>query len=108
MNWFLLICSGCIELAFTFCLSKVSKTYGNEKTFWALGAVSAIALSLYLITKVLKTLPIGTAYAVWTGIGAVGTVLIGIIFFHEEASFGRLFFITTLILSIIGLKIVSS
>ena len=99
MNWLLLILSGCIELVFTFCLSKVSKTCGT---------VSAIALSLYLVTKVLKTLPIGTAYAVWTGIGAVGTVLIGIIFFHEDASFGRLFFVPTLILSIIGLKIVSN
>lgn len=108
MNWLILIFSGCIELVFTFCLSKVSKTYGNEKILWALGAVSAIALSLFLITKVLKTLPIGTAYAVWTGIGAVGTVLMGIIFFHEDASFGRLFFISTLILSIIGLKTVSN
>lgn len=108
MNWLLLILSGCIELVFTFCLSKVSKTCGSEKALWIIGTVSAIALSLYLVTKVLKTLPIGTAYAVWTVIGAVGTVLIGIIFFHEDASFGRLFFISTLILSIIGLKIVSN
>lgn len=108
MNWLLLILSGCIELAFTFCLSKVSKTCGEERILWILGTVSAISLSLYIVTKVLKTLPIGTAYAVWTGIGAVGTVLIGIIFFHENASFGRLFFISTLILSIIGLKVVSS
>ena len=54
-----------------------------------------------------QTLPIGTAYPVWTGIGAVGTVVLGIIFFHEPVSFLRLFFITTLIASIIGLKIVS-
>lgn len=108
MNWFLLVVSGCIELVFTFCLSKVSKTVGLEKFLWCIGTASAIALSLYLVTKVLKTLPIGTAYAVWTGIGAVGTVLIGIIFFKEPVSFGRLFFIFTLIISIIGLKIVSS
>lgn len=69
---------------------------------------SAIALSLYIVTKVLKTLPIGTAYAVWTGIGAVGTVIIGIVFFKEPVSFGRLFFIFTLIVSIVGLKVVSS
>ena len=54
-----------------------------------------------------KTLPIGTAYPVWTGIGAVGTVVLGIVFFHEPASFLRLFFIATLIASIVGLKIVS-
>lgn len=108
MNWFLLVVSGCIELVFTFCLSKVSKTVGLEKGLWCIGTASAIALSLYLVTKVLKTLPIGTAYAVWTGIGAVGTVLMGILFFKEPASFGRLFFISTLIVSIIGLKVVSS
>ena len=108
MNWFLLILSGCIELGFTFCLSKASKAIGVEKGIWSVGAVAAIALSLFLISKVIKTLPIGTAYAVWTGIGAVGTVLIGIIFFKEPVSFGRLFFISTLIFSIIGLKAVSA
>ena len=81
---------------------------GLEKGLWCLGTVSASALSLFIITKVLKTLPIGTAYAVWTGIGAVGTVLMGIIFFKEPVSFGRLFFIFTLIASIIGLKVVSA
>lgn len=108
MNWFLLVVSGCIELVFTFCLNKVSKTVGLEKGLWCIGTASAIALSLFLVTKVLKTLPIGTAYAVWTGIGAVGTVLMGILFFKEPVSFGRLFFIFTLIVSIIGLKVVSS
>lgn len=108
MNWFLLVVSGCIELVFTFCLNKVSKTVGFEKGLWCIGTASAIVLSLYLVTKALKTLPIGTAYAVWTGIGAVGTVLIGIFFFKEPVSFWRLFFIFTLIVSIIGLKIVSS
>lgn len=57
---------------------------------------------MYEIRKV----PIGTAYPVWTGIGAVGTVVFGIIFFHEPSSFGRLFFISTLIISIVGLKLV--
>lgn len=57
-----------------------------------------------LLAKAVQTLPIGTAYPVWTGIGAVGTVVLGIVFFHEPASFLRLFFITTLIASIIGLK----
>ena len=64
------------------CLAQVSKTAGTEKALWIAGTVSSIALSLFIVTKVLKTLPIGTAYAIWTGIGAVGTVLIGIIFFR--------------------------
>ena len=63
---------------------------------------------MYIISKAIKGIPIGTAYAVWTGIGAVGTVLMGILFFKEPVSFGRLFFISTLIISIIGLKVVSA
>lgn len=108
MNWFLLVLSGCIELVFTFCLGKVSKTIGWERGVWCVAMCGAIALSLFFVTKAIKTLPLGTAYAVWTGIGAVGTVLIGIIFYHEPADFWRLFFIGTLILSIIGLKFVSA
>jgi quaternary ammonium compound-resistance protein SugE len=60
-----------------------------------------------LLYKATNTLPIGTAYAVWTGIGAVGTVVMGILVFREPADFWRLFFITTLIASIVGLKVVS-
>ena len=63
--------------------------------------------SMVLLAKVTQTLPLGTAYPVWTGIGAVGTVLVGIFVFHEPATFWRLFFITTLIGSIIGLKALS-
>jgi len=65
-------------------------------------------LQVLLLYKATQTLPIDTAYAVWTGIGAVGTIVMGIIFFKEPADFWRLFFITTLITSIIGLKAVSS
>jgi quaternary ammonium compound-resistance protein SugE len=63
---------------------------------------------MILLIKATQSLPIGTAYAVWTGIGAVGTVLVGILVFKEPAGFWRLFFITTLIASIIGLKVVSA
>ena len=59
---------------------------------------------MVLLAKAVHTIPIGTAYPVWTGIGAVGTVVVGIIFFKEPATFWRLFFITTLIASIVGLK----
>jgi quaternary ammonium compound-resistance protein SugE len=62
---------------------------------------------MYLLYKATQTLPMGTAYAVWTGIGAVGTVLIGIFVFNEPTSFWRVFFIFTLIASIVGLKSVS-
>ena len=61
-----------------------------------------------LLMKATETLPLGTAYAVWTGIGAVGTVIVGIVVFKDPATFWRVFFITTLIGSIIGLKAVSA
>ena len=64
-------------------------------------------LSMVLLAKAVQTLPLGTAYAIWTGIGAVGTVLIGIFVFKEPATPIRLFFLFTLIVSLIGLKIVS-
>ncbi len=64
-------------------------------------------VSMGLLAKVTQSLPIGTAYAVWTGVGAVGTVLVGIFVFHEPATFWRLFFIFTLIASLVGLKTVS-
>lgn len=70
--------------------------------------VISLSLSMALLYKATLTIPIGTAYAIWTGIGAVGTVAIGILIFKEPADFWRLFFITTLISSIIGLKFVSS
>ena len=74
---------------------------------WGAGFLVSLILSMVLLAKAVQTLPIGTAYPVWTGIGAVGTVLLGILFLHEPASWARLFFITTLIASIIGLKWVS-
>ena len=61
---------------------------------------------MVLLVKVTKELPIGTAYAVWTGIGAAGSVLVGILIFKEPATFWRVFFLTTLILSLVGLKFV--
>jgi quaternary ammonium compound-resistance protein SugE len=66
-----------------------------------------LSISLLLLVKATHEIPIGTAYAVWTGIGAVGTVLVEILIFKEPATFWRLFFITTLIASIVGLKAVS-
>ena len=107
MNWILLIIAGFFEVAFAFCLGKAREATGTAITWWYIGFLVCLIISMYLLVKVTKELPIGTAYAVWTGIGAVGTVLIGIIVFKEPADFWSLFFITALIASIIGLKIVS-
>ena len=107
MNWIILIIAGLFEVAFAFCLGKTKETTGNEMYLWYVGFIVTLAISMGLLMKATQTLPIGTAYAVWTGIGAVGTVLVGILVFKEPATLLRLFFITTLIGSIVGLKMVS-
>lgn len=107
MNWILLILGGLAEVAFAFCLGKAKESQGNEMTGWYAGFVVMLCVSMGLLIKATQTLPIGTAYAVWTGIGAVGTVLVGILVFKEPTTFLRMLFIMTLIGSIIGLKTVS-
>lgn len=107
MNWILLIIAGLFEVGFAACLGKAKEATGIESTYWYIGFLVCLITSMLLLVKVTQQLPIGTAYAVWTGIGAVGTVLMGILVFKEPATFWRLFFITTLIISIVGLKVVS-
>ncbi|KLT63863.1 multidrug efflux SMR transporter [Pedobacter sp. BMA] len=107
MNWIFLIIGGLCEVAFAFCLGKAKDTAGNEMYGWYAGFLVMLTLSMALLIKATQTLPIGTAYAVWTGIGAVGTVMVGILVFKEPATFLRLLFLVTLIGSIIGLKAVS-
>lgn len=108
MNWILLIIGGLFEVGFATCLGKAKENSGTTATLWLAGFLICLFISMLLLYKATQTLPIGTAYAVWTGIGAVGTVLVGIFVFKEPADFWRVFFITTLIASIIGLKFVSS
>ncbi|TDO27153.1 DMT family transporter [Sediminibacterium goheungense] len=107
MNWILLIIAGLFEVGFAACLGKARLATGHSVFWWYTGFIVCLTISMLLLIKATQELPIGTAYAVWTGIGAVGTVLVGILFFKEPADFWRLFFITTLIASIIGLKAVS-
>ena len=100
--------AGFCEVGFTFCLGKSKGLEGLQWWLWIGGFVAFYVLSMILLMKAVKTIPIGTAYPVWTGIGAVGSVLVGIFIFHEPATFWRLFFITTLIASIVGLKMVAN
>lgn len=106
MNWIILIIAGLFESAFAFCLGKMRVTEGTEYYLWGAGFIVCTAISMLLLAKAVQTLPIGIAYPVWTGIGTVCTVLLGIFFLHEPVSFIRLFFITTLIASIVRLKMV--
>jgi len=107
MSWILLIIAGLFEVAFATCLGKAREAAGNEAYWWYAGFLVSLVISMLLLIKATQTLPLGTAYAVWTGIGAVGTVLMGILFFKEPTSFWRVFFLLTLIGSIVGLKAVS-
>ena len=103
MSWIYLIVAGLFEVAFTSCMGKVKETTGSEMYWWFTGFIISMSISMFLLIKATQAL----AYAVWTGIGAVGTVLAGILIFKEPSTIWRLFFIATLIGSIIGLKAVS-
>ncbi|MBS1760000.1 MAG: multidrug efflux SMR transporter [Bacteroidetes bacterium] len=107
MNWVILFIAGLFEVAFAFCLGKAKTATGNELIFWYAAFFVTLCISMILLMKATQTIPIGTAYAVWTGVGAVGTVIVGILIFKEPATFLRLLFIATLIASIIGLKAVT-
>lgn len=108
MNWILLIIAGLFEVGFATCLGKAREATGSTAALWMLGFFLSLSISMFLLYKASQSLPIGTAYAVWTGVGAVGTVIVGILIFKEPADFWRLFFITTLIASIVGLKVVGN
>lgn len=102
MAWLYLLVAGLFEIGFTTFL-KLSESFTRfwpTVTFLVLAALSFASLSLSL-----KSIPLGTAYAVWTGIGAFGTALMGIAYFGESTDFWRIFFLICLILSIIGLKL---
>lgn len=107
MNWVILILAGFCEVGFSFCLGKMKGLEGLQWWGWLAAFAVFYVLSAVLLAKATQTIPIGTAYPVWTGIGALGAVLLGIFVFHEPATFWRIFFIFTLVASIIGLKLVS-
>lgn len=107
MSWIILIIAGLFEVGFATCLGKAKEASGMTAVYWYAGFLLCLTISMMLLIRATRELPIGTAYAVWTGIGAVGTVLVGIFVFKEPADFWRVFFITTLIASIVGLKVVS-
>lgn len=101
MAWLYLILGGLFEVGFTTCL-KLSNNF--SKLGWSIGFFICISLSFILLNKAIQTLPIGTAYAVWTGIGAAGSVIVGIVLFKEPSDFWRMFFLFLLIGAILGLK----
>ena len=102
MAWIVLFVAGLFEVGWAVGLKF---TDGFTRLWPSLGTAAAMAVSLFLLSVALKSLPLGTAYTVWTGVGAVGTVLLGIILLGESADFPRLACIGLIIAGIIGLKV---
>ena len=105
MPWVYLFVAGLFEVGFA---SVLKLTEGFTRLWPTLIFTVCIVFSFIFLNKAAKDLPIGTAYAIWTGIGAVGTVIVGIVFYKEPVTALRMFFIATLIGSIIGLKLATT
>lgn len=104
IGWVYLVLAGVMEIGFTTFL-KLSDTF--TKLWPSVGFIVCALSSLGFLTLAMKTIPLGTAYAVWTGIGAFGTAVVGIVFYGDPYDIHRLFFLFMLIASIIGLRLVS-
>ena len=103
--WILLILSGLLDVAWAM---SVKMAAGYSRLAWSVLSFVLLAVFIYALGKALQVLPLGTAYAVWTGIGAIGSILVGIVIFSEPATFVRLFWIAVTLSGIVGLKLTSS
>ena len=102
MPWFWLIVGGLFEVGFTTSLRFVD---GFRNVPWTIGFLISVAISMALLEVASRAIPMGTAYAVWGGIGAVGTVIVGILWFHEPASTVRPLLILAIVAAIAGLRV---
>ena len=102
MAWFLLVLGGLFEVGFTTCLRFVD---GFRNVPWTAGFLASVTLSMGLLESAARTIPMGTAYAVWGGIGAVGTVVVGMAFFDEPTTTVRLLLILVIVGAIAGLRL---
>jgi quaternary ammonium compound-resistance protein SugE len=105
MPWVLLFIAGLLEVGWAIGLKY---TEGFTRLWPSLGTAAAMTLSVVLLGLAMRTLPVGTAYAVWTGIGAVGTVILGIVLFAEPATAARLACVGLIVAGIAGLKLTSA
>ncbi len=104
LSWIFLIIAGLLEVCWSIGLKY---TYGFTKLMPSLFTLATLALSMYLLARAAQVIPIGTAYGIWVGIGALGAAIFGIVLFKESASPARIMFLAMLLVSIIGLKLTS-
>ncbi len=102
MAWMILVVAGLLETGWAIGLKY---TEGFTRFWPSVATIAAIVASMYLLAVAARTLPIGTAYAVWVGIGAAGTAVLGVVLLKEPATLGRAFFMILLLASIVGLKL---
>ncbi len=102
MNWGILLLASVFEISWAIGLKY---TEGFSRFWPSVATVTAMVLSVVLLGMAMKTLPVGTAYAVWVGIGAVGTAILGMYLFQEPASTARLFSLGLIVAGIVGLKL---
>jgi quaternary ammonium compound-resistance protein SugE len=105
MAWLWLIVGGLFEVGFTTCLRNAD---GFRHIGWTLGFLASVTMSMLLLEIAARTIPMGTAYAIWTGIGALGTVVIGLAFYGEAATPVRLLLILGAVACIAGLKLTAA
>lgn len=103
--WLLLLAAGLLEVIWAIGLKY---TEGFSRLLPSIITIAAMIASVWLLALALKSIPVGTGYAVWTGIGAVGTAILGIVLFSEPATAARLFCIGLIVTGIFGLKLVSN
>lgn len=104
MAWVILVLAGLFEIGWAIGLKY---THGFTRLWPSVGTVAAMIVSLGLLGIAMKSLPVGTAYAVWVGVGAVGTAILGIVLFGESANVGRIVSLVLIMLGIVGLKLAS-
>lgn len=102
--WIYLMIAGILEVSWAIGLKY---TQGFTKLVPSVFTIATLALSMYFLAKAAQILPIGTAYAIWVGIGALGAAILGIVLFHEAVTPARIIFLSLLLVSIVGLKISS-
>lgn len=105
MAWLLLFLAGIFEVGWPLGF-KLATLHPRFHTLCLAMAVVSMGLSGWLLYLAQRSIPMGTAYMVWTGIGGIGTVLLGIAFFHDAVTFWRMFFLTLVVVGIVGLKMV--